>query len=180
SSTFTDTQSNTSLDSLSFLQDRISAQFITRYLQDSNIFLRQNNTETNVINESVLLGLKGGGLPTDPGISYRALYGGNYFYSLSDEFEYDSPADHNFLSGIELRGAFTKLRLNANLEQQGGYARSEGFSDAISSAIGESRNVGYKKKRLDFGISREISTSILELGLSIDKYDYNFIDIFFG
>ena len=180
SSTFTDTQSNTSLDSLSFLQDRISAQFITRYLQDSNIFLRQNNTETNVINESVLLGLKGGGLPTDPGISYRALYGGNYFYSLSDEFEYDSPADHNFFSGIELRGAFTKLRLNANLEEQGGYARSEGFSDAISSAIGESRNVGYKKKRLDFGISREISTSILELGLSIDKYDYNFIDIFSG
>ena len=175
SSTFTDTQSNASLDSLSFLQDRISAQFITRYLQDSNIFLRQNNAEVNVINESVLLGLKGGGLPADPGISYQALYGGNYFYSLSDEFEYDSPADHNFLSGIELRGAFTKLRLNANLEEQGGYARSETFSDTISSAIGESRNVGYKKKRLDFGISREISTSILELGLSIDKYDYNFI-----
>ncbi|OUU85336.1 MAG: hypothetical protein CBC36_10685, partial [Verrucomicrobiaceae bacterium TMED76] len=135
SSTFTDTQSNASLDSLSFLQDRISAQFITRYLQDSNIFLRQNNTETNVIIESVLLGLKGGGLPTDPGISYRALYGGNYFYSLSDEFEYDSPADHNFLSGIELRGAFTKLRLNANLEEQGGYAQL----DANSFSIGESR-----------------------------------------
>ena len=109
SSTFTDTNQKSSLDSLSFLQDRVSAQFITRYLQDSNIFLRENETEADIINASVQLGIKGGGLPTDPGLSYRALYGGNYFSSLTDEFEYASPADHNFLSGVELRGAFTKL-----------------------------------------------------------------------
>lgn len=180
SSTFTDSQSKSSFNSLSLLKDRISAQFITRYLQDSNIFLRQNNTEANIINESVLLGLKGGGLPSDPGISYRALYGGNYFYSLSDEFDYDSSADHNFLSGIELRGAFSKVSLNVNLEEYGGYARTESFAEGISSTIGESRNLGYKKKRLDLGVSREISTSVLNLGFSIDDYDYQFIEIFSG
>ena len=76
--------------------------------------------------------MKGGGLPSDPGISYRALYGGNYFYSLSDEFDYDSSADHNFLSGIELRGAFSKVSLNVNLEEYGGYARTESFAEGIS------------------------------------------------
>ena len=84
SSTFTDINQKSSLDSLSFLQERISAQFITRYLQDSNIFLRENETEADIINSSVQLGIKGGGLPTDPGLSYRALYGGNYFSSLTD------------------------------------------------------------------------------------------------
>ena len=60
SSTFTDTNQKSSLDSLSFLQERISAQFITRYLQDSNIFLRENETEADIINASVQLGIKGG------------------------------------------------------------------------------------------------------------------------
>ena len=166
------------MDSLSFLQERISAQFLTRYLQDSNIFLRENETEADIINASVQLGIKGGGLPTDPGLSYRALYGGNYFSSLTDEFEYDSPADHNFLSGVELRGAFTKIRLNANLEEYGGYARSEPFDGGVSSSIGESRNLGYKRKRLEIGVSRELSTSVLDLGLSIDDYDYQLIEIF--
>ena len=78
-STFTDSNSNASLDSLSFFQERISAQIITKYLQDSNMFLRKNETEANIINGSVLLGIKGGGLPSDPGISYKALYGGNFF-----------------------------------------------------------------------------------------------------
>ena len=65
-STFTDSNSNASLDSLSFLQERISAQFITKYLQDSNIFLRKNETEANILNGSVLLGIKGGGYPQIP------------------------------------------------------------------------------------------------------------------
>ena len=74
SSTFTDTNQKSSLDSLSFLQERVSAQFITRYLQDSNIFLRENETEADIINASVQLGIKGGGLPTDPGpVSYTHL-----------------------------------------------------------------------------------------------------------
>ena len=180
SSTFTDSNQKSSLDSLSFLQERISAQFITRYLQDSNIFLSENETEADIIKASVQLGIKGGGLPTDPGLSYRALYGGNYFSSLTDEFEYDSPADHNFLSGVELRGAFTKIRINANLEEYGGYARSETFDGGVSSSIGESRNMGYKRKRLEMGVSRELSTSVLDLGLSIDDYDYQFIEIFSG
>ncbi len=178
SSTFTDTNQNSSLNSLSFLQERISAQFITRYLQDSNLFLRGNETEADIINTAVQLGLKGGGLPTDPGLSYRALYGGNYFSSLTDEFEYNSPADHNFLSGIELRGAFTKIRLNVNLEEYGGYARSESLDGGVSSSIGESRNSGYKRKRLGIGVSRELSTSVLDLGFSIDDYDYQYVEIF--
>mgnify|MGYP001290929612 CR=1 FL=1 len=180
SSTFTDTQRNTSLDSISLLKERIYTKFSTRYLQDSNIFLRENKTEADIINGSVLLGIKGGGVPSDPGVSYRALYAGNYFSSLSEEIKYVSSADHNFLSGIELRGAFTKLNLNVNLEEQGAFGRSESFASGSSSTIGESRSMGSKKKRLDLGISREISTSLLELGLSIDDYDYNLIDIFSG
>ena len=68
-------------------------------------------------------------LPSDPGISYKVLYGGNYFSSLTDESEYDSPADHNFFSGFELRGGFTKIGLNASIQEYGGYARSEPFGD---------------------------------------------------
>ena len=74
SSTFTDSQgssSNSALDSLSFLQDRVSAQFTTRYLQDSNVFLRNKETEASILNGSVLLGVKGGGLPDEPGLSYK-------------------------------------------------------------------------------------------------------------
>ena len=127
-STFTDSNSNASLDSLSFLQERISAQFITKYLQDSNIFLRKNNNEANILNGSVLLGI-GGGTTLMIGISYKALYGGNYFSSLTDEFEYDSPADHNFFSGFELRGGFTKIGLKLVIQEYGGYARSEPFGD---------------------------------------------------
>ena len=124
SSTFTDSQgssSNSALDSLSFLQDRVSARLTTRYIQDSNIFLRNYDTEASILNGSVLLGVKGGGLPDEPGISYKLLYGGNYFSSMTDDFEYESPADHSFLSGFELRGAFTTLRLDATIEEQGGY-----------------------------------------------------------
>ena len=179
-STFTDSNSSASLDSLSFLQERISAQFITKYLQDSNIFLRKNETEANILNGSVLLGIKGGGLPSDPGISYKALYGGNYFSSLTDEFEYDSPADHNFFSGVELRGGFTRIGLNASIQEYGGYARSEPFGDGISSSIGEARNLGYKRKALALNVSRELSSSILEIGFSLDDYEYNFIEIFSG
>ena len=79
-----------------------------------------------------------------------------------------------------MRGAFTKIRLNANLEEYGGYARSEPFDGGVSSSIGESRNLGYKRKRLEIGVSRELSTSVLDLGLSIDDYDYQFIEIFSG
>ena len=180
SSTFTDTNQKSSLDSLSFLQERISAQFITRYLQDSNIFLGVNEAQADIINSSVKIGIKGGGLPTDPGLSYRALYGGNYFSSITDEFEYDSPADHNFFSGVELRGGFTKIGLNASIQEYGGYARSEPFGDGISSAIGEARNLGYKRKALALNVSRELSSSILEIGFSLDDYEYNFIEIFSG
>ena len=154
SSTFTDSQgssSNSALDSLSFLQDRVSAQFTTRYLQDSNVFLRNKETEASILNGSVLLGVKGGGLPDEPGLSYKLLYRGNYFYSFSDDFEYESPVDHSFLSGIELRGAFTTIKLNANFLEYGGYARSEPSAEGISSSIGESRNLGHKRKRLELG-----------------------------
>ena len=176
SSTFTDSQgssSNSALDSLSFLQDRVSAQFTTRYLQDSNIFLRNKETEASILNGSVLLGVKGGGLSDEPGLSYKLLYGGNYFSSMTDDFEYESPADHSFLSGFELRGAFTTLRLDANIEEQGGYSRSEPFTDGISSTFGEANQLGYQRKRLAFGISRELNSSELGLRLSLDQYEYN-------
>ena len=173
SSTFKDSQgssSNSAFNSLSFLRDRVSAQFTTRYLQDSNVFLRNNETEASILNGSVLLGVKGGGLPDEPGLSYKLLYGGNYFSSMTDDFEYESPADHSFLSGFELRGGFTTLKLDVNIEEQGGYSRSEPFSDGISSTFGEARNLGYQRKRLALGISRELTSSELNLGLSMDQY----------
>ncbi len=176
SATFTDSQtssSNSAFNSLSFLQDRVSAQVTTRYLQDSNVFLRNNETEASILNGSVLLGVKGGGLPDEPGLSYKLLYGGNYFYSMTDDFEYESPADHSFLSGVELRGAFTTLRLDANIEEQGGYSRSEPFAEGISSTFGEQRNLGYQRKSLALGVSRELNSSELGLRLSLDQYEYN-------
>jgi len=176
SSTFTDSQKSSSgsaLDSLSFLQDRVSAQFTTRYLQDSNIFLRNNETKANILNGSVLLGVKGGGLPDEPGLSYKLLYGGNYFSSMTDDFEYESPADHSFLSGFELRGAFTTLRLDANIEEQGGYSRSEPFSDGISSTFGEANQLGYQRKSVALGISRELASSELAIRLSMNRTEYN-------
>ena len=97
---------------------------------------------------------------------------------MTDEFEYDSPADHNFFSGFELRGGFTKIGLNASIQEYGGYARSEPFGDGISSSIGEARNLGYKRKALALNVSRELSSSILEIGFSLDDYEYNFIEIF--
>jgi len=180
SATFTDTQgssSNSAFDSLSFLQDRISAQLTTGYIQDSNIFLRNHDTEASILKGSVKLGVKGGGLPSDPGLSYKLLYRGNYFYSLSDDFEYESPADHSFLSGFELRGAFTTLKLDAYIEEQGGYSRSEPFADGISSTFGEARNLGFQRKRLALGISRELASSELELGLSLDRTEYKVSDL---
>jgi len=180
SSTFTDSQgssSNSAFNSLSFLQDRISAQFSTRYLQDSNVFLRNKETEASILNGSVLLGVKGGGLANEPGLSYKLLYGGNYFASMTDDFEYESPADHSFLSGFELRGAFTTLRLDANIEEQGGYSRSEPFADGISSTFGEANQLGYQSKRLALGVSRELASSNLALRLSMKRTEYNLSDL---
>ncbi|MFL2479193.1 MAG: hypothetical protein ACJ0K4_06535 [Verrucomicrobiales bacterium] len=176
SATFVDSQASSSglaFEPLSFLQDRVSAQVSTRYIQDSNVFLRNNETEASILNGSVLLGVEGGGLPDESGLSYKLLYGGNYFSSMTDDFEYESPADHSFLSGFELRGAFTKLSLNANIEEQGGYSRSEPFTDGISSTFGEARNLGFQRKRLAFGISRELASSELALKLSLDRTNYN-------
>ena len=176
SSTFKDSQgssSNSAFDSLSFLKERVSAQFTTRYIHDSNVFLRNYDTEASILNGSVLLGVKGGGLADEPGLSYKLLYGGNYFSSMSDDFEYESPADHSFLSGFELRGAFTTLRLDANIEEQGGYSRSEPFAEAISSTFGEARNLGYQRKSLALGVSRELASSQVELELSLSRTDYN-------
>ncbi len=176
SSTFTDSQKSSSgsaLDSLSFLGDRVSAQFTTRYIQDSNVFLRNNETKANILNGSVLLGVKGGGLANEPGLSYKLLYGGNYFSSMTDDFEYESPADHSFLSGFELRGAFTTLRLDANIEEQGGYSRSVPFADGISSTFGEANQLGYQRKSVALGISRELSSSELALRISMNRTEYN-------
>ena len=176
SATFVDSQVSSSglaFESLSFLQERVSAQVSTSYLHDSNIFLRNKDTEASILHGSVLLGIKGGGLPDESGLSYKLLYGGNYFSSMTDDFEYESPADHSFLSGFELRGAFTKLSLNANIEEQGGYSRSEPFTDGISSTFGEARNLGFQRKRLAFGISRELASSELALKLSLDRTNYN-------
>ena len=92
---------------------------------------------------------------------------------MTDDFEYESPADHSFLSGFELRGAFTKLSLNANIEEQGGYSRSEPLTDGITSTFGEARNLGFQRKKLDFGISRELNSSELALGLSFNRMNYN-------
>ena len=94
---------------------------------------------------------------------------------MTDEFEYDSPADHNFFSGFELRGGFTKIGLNASIQEYGGYARSEPFGDGISSSIGEARNLDVAAYP---NVSRELSSSILEIGFSLDDYEYNFIEIF--
>ena len=176
SSTFTDSQissSRSAFDSLSFLQDRISANLTTRYLQDSNVFLRRNETDANIFNGKVSLGIKGGGLPDEPGLSYRLFYGGNYYYSLTDAFEYESPADHSFISGIELRGAFTKLSFDAGIEEHGGYSRTEPIANATSSSFGEANYLGYKKKRVAFSLSRKLVSSSLSLGISFDHYDYN-------
>ena len=182
SSTFTDTQispSSSAFNSLSFLQERITAQFSTRYIKDSNVFLRDIGDEASILNGSVLLGINGGGLSDEPGLSYKLLYGGNYFSSLTDNFKYNSPADHSILSGIELRGAFTTLSINANIEEQGGYSRSEPFTDALTSIYGEARYIGYKKKRVDFGVSRELSHGELALGISFDQYEYNTDNLIF-
>ena len=182
SSTFTGGARKSSLNSLSLLQEKITAQFITRYLQDSNLFLRdsENETKADILNGSVRFGIKGGGEMTGPGLSYLALYQGDYLSTLTDGFEYYSPEDHKLLTGIELRGAFTKIRLNANLEENGGYARSESFDGGFSSPVAESRSLGSKKKNIALGVSRELSSSVLELGFSIDNWDYQFIDIFSG
>ena len=116
SSTFTGGSRNSSLNSLSLLQERITAQFISRYLQDSNLFLTDSERERNadILSGSVRFGIKRGGEVTGPGLSYHALYGGRYVSTLTDGLEYISPEDHKLLTGIELRGAFTKIRLNAN------------------------------------------------------------------
>ena len=180
SSTFTGSQKSSSgsaFDSLSFLQERVTAQFTTRYIQDSNVFLRDYDTEASVLNGSVLLGVKGGGLPDEPGLSYKLLYGGNYFSSLTDDFEYESPADHSFFSGFELRGAFTTLKLDANIEELGGYSRSEPFADGVSSIFGEARSLGYESKSVALGISRELTSSELALRLSMKRTEYNVSDL---
>ena len=78
-----------------------------------------------------------------------------------------------------IEGRFYKIRLNANLEEYGGYARSEPF-EGVFHHLSENQELGYKRKRLEIGVSRELSTSVLDLGLSIDDYDYQFIEIFSG
>ena len=79
-----------------------------------------------------------------------------------------------------MRGGFTKIGLNASFQEYGGYARSEPFGDGISSSIGEARNLGYTRKVLGLNVSRELSSSVLEIGFSVDDYDYKFINIFNG
>ena len=182
SSTFTGGSRNSSLNSLALLQERITAQFITKYLQDSNLFLTDSERErkADILSGSVRFGIKGGGEVTGPGLSYHALYQGDYLSTLTDGLEYYSPEDHKLLTGIELRGAFTKIRLNANLEENGAYARSESFDGDISSSVAESRGLGSKRKNIALGVSRELSSSVLELGFSIDDFDYKLVDIFSG
>ena len=182
SSTFTGGSRNSSLNSLSLLQERITAQFITKYLQDSNLFLTDSERErkADILSSSVRFGIKGGGEVTGPGLSYHALYQGDYLSTLTDGFEYYSPEDHKLLTFIELRGAFTKIRLNANLEENGGYARSESFDGGISSSVAESRGLGSKRKNIALGVSRQLSSSVLEIGFSIDDVDYQLVDIFSG
>ena len=137
-----------------------------------NIFLRKMKLQA--LHDFGYLVVKEG--VTDGSGLLSALYGGNYFSSLTDEFEYDSPADHNFLSGVELRGAYTKL---------GSMPASKNMVDMLDlnllmrvfHHLSENQETWVIKKRLELGF-QELSTSVLDFGLSIDDYDYKFMKFF--